>query len=82
MFKSERQESLDKLKTNSDLTYLVNCNIKYPETFTQLVSDASVINKLQKRQAEILDTIALHIREYMYKINQKRIAKLKQIPQS
>ena len=43
--------------------------------------DASAVIKTQKRQSEILDIIELHTREYIYKIHQKRIAKLKQISQ-
>ena len=48
MFKSDGQKILDKLITNPDSAYLVKGN-KNPETLTQLVSDASAINKVRKR---------------------------------
>ena len=85
VFKSERQEFLDKVKTNPDLSNLMNAlngNLQNPETLTQLVLDASAVIETHKRQAEILDTAELHTREYVYKIPQNRIAKLKQISQS
>ena len=82
VFEFERQEFLDKVKTNTDLFNLMNAlngNLQNPETLTQLVLDASAVIETQKRQSEILDIIELHTREYIYKIHQKRIAKLKQI---
>ena len=85
MFEYERQEFLGKVKTNTDLLNSKNAldgNLQNPETLTQLVLDASAVIETQKRQPEILDKIELHTREYIYKIHQKRIAKLKQISQS
>ena len=85
MFEYERQEFLGKVKTNTDLLNSKNAldeNLQNPETLTQLVLDASAVIETQKRQSEILDKIELHTREYIYKIHQKRIAKLKQISQS
>ena len=60
----------------------LNENLQNPDTLTKLVLDASAVIETHKRQAEILDTIELHTREYVYKIPQKRIANLKQIFQS
>ena len=85
VFEYERQEFLGKVKTNTDLLNSKNAldgNLQNPETLTQLVLDASAVIETQKRQSEILDKIELHTREYIYKIQQKRIAKLKQISQS
>ena len=85
VFEYERQEFLGKVKTNTDLLNSKNAldgNLQNPETLTQLVLDASAVIETQKRQSEILDKIELHTREYIYKIHQKRIAKLKQISQS
>ena len=85
VFEYERQEFLGKVKTNIDLLNSKNAldgNLQNPETLTQLVLDASAVIETQKRQSEILDKIELHTREYIYKIHQKRIPKLKQISQS
>ena len=85
VFEYERQEFLGKVKTNTDLLNSKNAldgNLQNPETLTQLVLDASAVIETHKRQSEILDKIELHTREYIYKIHQKRIAKLKQISQS
>ena len=60
------------------LAYLVNGNIVK-------INSAGVgrVNNYQiTKETEIFDTIELHTREYVYKIHQKRIAKLKQISQS
>ena len=85
VFEYERQEFLGKVKTSPDLFNLMNAlngNLQNSETLTQLVLDASAVIKTQKGQSEILDIIELHTREYIYKIHQKRIAKLKQKSQS
>ena len=59
---------MEKVKTNPDLSNLVNAlngNILNLETLTQLVLNASAVIKSQKGQAEILDTIERHTREYI-----------------
>ena len=82
MFESERQEFLDKVKTNTDLfnsKKALDGNLQNPETLTQLLLDASAVIETQKGQSEIFDIKELRTREYIYKIHQERIAKLKQI---
>ena len=75
------KEFLDKLRNNPVLIGKVKDSIQTPELLTQLVLDASTVLNPWDIHAEILDILELQTREYVYKIHQRRIAKLKRISQ-
>ena len=52
-----------------------------PEFLTQLVLDASMVLDPRDIHSEVLDILELQSREYVYKIHQRRITKLKLISQ-
>ena len=77
----ERQEFLDKLRNNPILSGKVKDYMQTPEFLTQLVLDASMVLDPRDIHSEVLDILELQSREYVYKIHQRRITKLKLISQ-
>ena len=75
------KEFLDKLRNNPVLIGKVKDSIQTPELLTQLVLDTSTVLNPRDIHAEILVILELQSREYVYKIHQRRIAKLKRISQ-
>ena len=78
-FDSERRELTDKLTRNQLVSGVTSECIKKNKILTQLVLDASAVLGHNDPQSEALNTIELQSREFLYKIHQKRIAKLKLI---
>ena len=68
-----------KIQSNPVLNEKVNLFLNNPELLTQLVLDSSVLFDHGAVSSDVLDLLELHTREYIYKIHQRRVAKLKQI---
>ena len=77
-FVTERCELTEKLLRNQVLSDVTNEYVKKKkEILTQLMLDASVLLKPCEFQSEALNILELQSRQFLYKIHQKRIAKLK-----
>ena len=81
-FLIERQELFEKIQNNPVLNEKVCGFLDNPASMTQLVLDSSALLENGSVQTDILDLLELHTREYIYKIHQRRVAKLKQISQN
>ena len=55
---------------------------KKTASMAQFVLDLSVLLNYGAVQSDVLDLLELHTREYIYKIHQKRVARLRQISQN
>ena len=79
VFMTERRELTEKLLNNPVLPATVKESVKNPEMLTQLMLDGSAVVKDCDTYVDALDFLELQSRDFIYKIHQKRIAKLKLI---
>lgn len=79
VYATERYELTGKLLNNPVLPASVRDSVKNPEILTQLMLDGSAVVKGCDSYVDVLDYLELQSRDFIYKIHQKRIAKLKLI---
>ena len=78
-FLHERRGFIHKIQSNPVLNEKVNMFLNNTELLTQLVLDSSVLFDHGAVSSDVIDLLELHTRKYIYKIHQRRVAKLKQI---
>lgn len=79
VYATERNDLTGKLLNNPVLPASVRDSVKNPEILTQLMLDGSAVVKGCDSYVDVLDYLELQSRDFIYKIHQKRIARLKLI---